>query len=130
MLMRIGLGHACRLSSNGNVSPSNSRFAVTLLNRNFFTRSLLTINLTRTKSSKCSETFGNGPEALILPILATAPSRGLSANTTENLCAINTCSVAALVQPHAPTFVRHIAIFSNQKNAGSLQGFDWPETPE
>src|SRR5947199_9064874 len=67
---------------------------------------------------------GNGRAAPTRRIQVIAWRRGRSANTTASSCAISTSCAAVPVLHHVATFGARIAIFSNRKNAGSLQASD------
>src|SRR5262249_40882190 len=79
-------------------------------------------------SAKCSAMYGNGRAAHTRLIPVTRHRPVLWANTMANLCAINTCCVAALARLLNHTFAERIEIFLRRTSAGNLWEFAWQRT--
>ena len=72
--------------------------------------------------AKCLATFGNGRAARTHLIQVIGRRRAHSVNTTASSCATSTFYAAVPARLRAAIFVEPIAISSNRRNAGSLQG--------
>src|SRR6266487_6690139 len=124
MRMRTGQARDYRQSLNGSALRRITQSKEILSRTRIFTQPHLRPQETIDHCTNCLAMFGNGPAAPTRPTPAIVPRRAHLANTTESSCATSTFCVAVPAPPRAVTFAVLIAISSNQKNAGSLQGSD------
>ena len=122
--MRTGQVCDYRQSLNGSALRRITRSKEILSRTKIFIRAHCPPQETIDGCTKCSAIFGSGPAAPTRPTPAIAPRQVRLANTTASSCATNTFCVAVPAPPRAVIFAELIAISSNQKNAGSLQGSD------
>src|SRR5436190_1065250 len=119
-----GPGRGCRRRRNGSTPPPRR----TPMAATSSTKPARSARAPATAG--CSATSGNGPEAPISPIPASAPPRARSASITASSCARRWCSGAAAAPPRAATFAPATATSTIPISGGCSPAFGWRVTPD